>query len=377
MVVVALVLAFVGAVVPFAPRRADATGSADVSLVASYLATLVQPDGSVLDPWAFPPAPSVTATVDVALALAEAGTQPAALGSTLAYIEANVPAYVTEIGTNTTGRYAYLIMLAVATGHDPRSYGIAHTDLVAGLQSRYAIEEPGLYGPINSYASVMIHSLALLALHAAGAAIPADAIAWLERQQCETANNSQGGWQPYRAPAGGVLAVCDVSDGSSYAGADSNSTAFALQALAALGRTSTFSAANTWLASLLASDPTPSGGFGQFIGDENDPNSSALIVQALVAMGEDPLAAPWIQSVTPLQSLASWIIRSGSEAGAVASPYSGGYGDFFATYQAVWGLAMQPFPLIPVQVIDPPSTTTTTVDAAATSVPTVAPTFTG
>ena len=92
-------------------------------------------------------------------------------------------------------------------------------------------------------------------------------------------------------------------------------------------------------------------------------------------MGDDPLAGRWTQaSVTTLQSLASWIIRGGSEDGAVASPYSGGYSDFFATYEAVWGLAMQPFPLIPVQVIEPPSTTTST---ASVGVAVVAPAFTG
>lgn len=362
--VVLFVLAILVAV-PVGQRRAAAATSPDVELVASYLATLVQPDGSVLDPWAYPPAASVTATVDVALALAEAGTQPAALGSTLAYIEANLVAYVTEEGTNTTGRFAYLIMLAVATGHDPRSYGATHLDLVAGLQSRFGIEEPGLYGPVNEYASVMIHSLALLAMHAAGETVPAGAIAWLESQQCETANSSLGGWQAYRAPAGGGLDPCELSSSTTYEGADANSTAFAIQALAATGSTSRFPAALGWLAALQGSAITPTGGFGQFIGDDADPNSTALVIQALVAMGDDPLAAKWTPaSVTPLQSLATWIIRAGGEAGGVSSPYSSGYADFFASYQALWGLAQQPFPLVPVLVIDPPTTTGPKEDAA-------------
>lgn len=369
---------------PVGVRRAEAVVTADVELVAGYLATLVQPDGSVLDPWAFPATASVTATVDVALALAEAGTQPAALGRTLAYIEANTPAYVTEVGTNTTGRFAYLIMLAVATGHDPRAYGAARTDLVAGLQGRYSMPtggEAGLYGPINSYASVMIHSLAILALHAAAEPVPVEAITWLESQQCPAGNNSAGGWQPYRAPSGGGLTPCDVSSSLTYGGADANSTAFAMQALLATGHPTSSPAASTWLQSLQASAPTPSGGFGQFIGDDADPNSTALVIQALVAMGDDPLAGTWTHaSIDPLQSLASWIIRGGSEDGGVASPYSAGYSDFFATYQAVWGLAMQPFPLIPVQVIDPPPTTVTPPTSAlvdGASLVEVPPAFTG
>ena len=364
----------VGVLLPMGARRAGAATSPDVELVASYLATLVRPDGSVLDPWAIPAAPSVTATVDVALALAKAGSQPEALGRTLAYIEANVDAYVTEVGTNTTGRFAYLIMLAVATGHDPRAYGGSRVDLVAGLRDRYSTEEPGLYGPVNPYASVMIHSLALLAMHAAGEPVPADAIAWLVDQQCDTANNSLGGWQAYRAPAGGGRAPCGVSSGTSYEGADANSTGFALQALARLGATGGFASAGAWLTSLQASAATPTGGFGQYVGDDADPNSTALIIQALVAMGDDPLAARWTPaSSTPLQSLSSWIVRSGPETGAVSSPWSSGYSDFFATYQALWGLALQPFPLVPVLVIDPPTTGPVTDPTPFE----VAPSFTG
>ena len=53
------------------------------------------------------------------------------------------------------------------------------------------------------------------------------------------------------------------------------------------------------------------------------------------------------------------MIPAGLDAGALASPFSDGFADPFATYQGVWGLALQPFPfaaavVAPVPVVPQP-----------------------
>ena len=81
---------------------------------------------------------------------------------------------------------------------------------------------------------------------------------------------------------------------------------------------------------------------------------------------------------TPFASLASWQITSGAEAGALASPYSGGFADFLATTQGVWGLALQPLPFPQVPTPPPSSTTTTTTaPSGGTGGTVVTPAFTG
>jgi len=365
----AFVLA-VTVLVGLAPAGRAGASLAQAQQVGDYLALQVQGDGSVIEPYSA--LPSVTMTVNVALGLAVAGNHPVELGLALSHVEANTTAYVTEAGQNLTGRYAWLIMLAVATDGDPTAFGADRIDLVAGLQSYYGSEEPGLYGPTNEYASVMNHSLALLALDAAGIAPPAEAIDWLEAQQCEAGGNEVGAWEAYRGPQGSGLVPCAVSTVTDYESPEVNSTSFAIQALAVLGRTSSFSAARTWLADLQATATGADGGVGQFMGDASDPNSTALLLQAIVALGDDPTAPPWgTVGIGPLGSLATWLLTTGPEAGGLSSPYSAGYADLYATYQGVWGLIPRAFPLIPVEIVDPPSTTATSGSNR------LAPTFTG
>jgi hypothetical protein len=320
--------------------------------------------------------------VNVALALATTGNEPVAIERALGYIEANTTAYLSEPTANTVGRYGWLLVLADATDRDPRAFGADGTDLVTGILGQYEIEEAGLFGPVNTFGSAFNQALSIIGLVAAGEAPPADAVTWLRDQQCDGSTTSVGGWQPYRAPSGGGLEPCVDSDGATFAGADANSTAFAVQALAALGDTTPIPAAVTWLHELQVTTGGAPGGFGQYVGDPADPNSTAVVVQAIVAAGEDPAGSGWAAGGgTPLSSLATWQISSGAEAGALASPYSAGFADLFATYQGVWGLAQVAFPL-PASTPTTPSTPTTTPgEGTPTGGPavaaTVTPSFTG
>ena len=105
------------------------------------------------------------------------------------------------------------------------------------------------------------------------------------------AQDSDGGWD-YE----------DVKDDTTnlYDTSDTNSTAMVLMALDATGDHSCDTGALTWLAGQQDSD----GGFPYQPGAGSDSDSTALVVQAVIATGGDPFAAPWtVDGVTPLAYL--------------------------------------------------------------------------
>jgi len=357
---------------------ASAVASPQAEAASAWLAGLVGPDGYVANPYSTEP--SLTWTANLAVSLATTGNEPAALQRALDLLASEVDAYIAEGTSDPAGRISWLILLVDATGGDPRSFG-GH-DLVADLATRYEVAEPGLYGVVDDYTPVTNQALAILALAAAGEPIPTDALTWLLDQQCTAPASAAGAWQGYRGPDGGGLEPCQESTALNFTSADSNSTAFAVQALQAIGTTDPVGPALTWLAGMQDATPGPAiGGFGQRPGDIADPNSTALVIQAIVAAGQSPTGGGWtVDGGNPLTSLQSWIITSGDEAGALASPYSGGFADTFATYQGVWGLAQVAFPL-PVPTPSAPTTTTTTAPTPTTDGSTrpdvVNPAFTG
>ncbi len=340
---------------------ATAASSPDADAAAAWLATQVAPDGSV----SYTGTPSVNWSVNVALALATTGTQPAALDSALGYIATHVEEYVTSGAADLPGRLGYLILLVDATGGDPGAFGTPATDLVQRLQDLYESTEPGFYGAPDPYTAVTDQSLAIMALLAAGETVPAAAVSWLTDQQCRggaTPASAVGGWEPYRAAVGGVLPDCVAPDAGTFTGPETNSTAFAVEALSAVGTTGPVPVALDFLRSAQTTSGAGVGGFAFYPGSFADPNSTAVIIQALVAAGEDPTGAPWTAGgATPLDSLASWIVPTGdADAGALASPYSGGFADLYATYQGVWGLTLTAFPFTMPLGVEPTTTTTTT-----------------
>jgi hypothetical protein len=167
----------------------------------------------------------------------------------------------------------------------------------------------------------------------------------------------------------------------SVTGPDSNSTALAVEALAAAGVMPPNDALG-----FLDSTQDPSGGWGFISGVDVDPNSTALVIQALVSRGEDPETAPWVEGgESPYDSLLSWQIGGDADpldVGGFASPFSDGFPDQFATQQAVWGVAGLAFPFGPV-VFNSSNDTSTTApsstspDGGATGAVPVRPRLTG
>ncbi|MDT0346311.1 prenyltransferase/squalene oxidase repeat-containing protein [Streptomyces litchfieldiae] len=144
----------------------------------------------------------------------------------------------------------------------------------AFAQSPAAAEPPaGLFGDADpSYDGVWRQSVALLAHHTAGYTPAGEAVDWLTGQQCD-----DGSFLSYRPdpaqPCG------DVS------GADTNATALAVQALAALGgHEAAVDSALTWLTGVQNAD----GGWSFNPGGASDANSTALVIGAFAAAGQQP-----------------------------------------------------------------------------------------
>lgn len=131
----------------------------------------------------------------------------------------------------------------------------------------------GLYGTADpTYDGVWRQSVALLAQRTTGVTPAAGAVSWLTGQQC-----ANGAFAAFRAdPAKGCDAKLMV---------DTNSTAAAVQALAALGgHEAATDKAVGWLKSVQNAD----GGWGYTPGGASDANSTSVVAGALTATGQQP-----------------------------------------------------------------------------------------
>lgn len=147
------------------------------------------------------------------------------------------------------------------------------TPAVAASPSPSPSLPSGLYGSTDpTYDGVWRQSLALIAQHGVDVEPAAAAVDWLAGQQC-----ANGAFAAYRAtPA----KACDAK-----LMVDTNSTAAAVQALAALGGHDTATAkAVTWLKSVQNKD----GGWGYAPGGASDADSTSVVIGALTAAGDAP-----------------------------------------------------------------------------------------
>ncbi|MEU8683037.1 prenyltransferase/squalene oxidase repeat-containing protein [Streptomyces sp. NPDC048611] len=131
----------------------------------------------------------------------------------------------------------------------------------------------GLYGSKDpQYDGVWRQSLALLAQDTVGLRPAGSAVRWLVGQQC-----ADGSFSAFRADPG---KACDAKTMR-----DTNQTAAAVQALAALGgQSDTVRKAVGWLKSVQNDD----GGWSSVPGSASDANSTSVVIGALAAAGEKP-----------------------------------------------------------------------------------------
>jgi hypothetical protein len=323
--------------------------------------------------------PSWGVTLDAALALAAAEVGAAQIDAVWAAILADRDVAVAVGGVDDPGRLARVILLAEVLGEDPRAVGAAPgDDLVARLEAtrRTTGADEGLFGAADPlYDGAFRQGYALAALVAAGAAPDATAVQWLLGQQCLGAD--EGAWMPYRADT----SVPCAFDGALYVGPDTNATAAAITGLDAVGQgAEAVGSALDWLDSA----QEPDGGWAQLAGFGTDPNSTALVIQALLAVDEAGSARFADQGATPLAALLSFQLGCTSPAadqGAFTFPGSNDAPNSFATVQAVPAAAGVPAVFTPSSISEgvtpldcTPATTTTTTSPTSTTSSTVAPT---
>lgn len=288
----------------FAAGASLATYGAHATAALRYLNGSLKSDGS-LDS-------SPGETEDFLLGAAAAGYDPSTVGtcagrSSYSYLAANVDAASKDAGST-----AKLILALVAGRWDPGTFG--GRDLLGHLGGFYD-PATGEYGDGSTFGQ----SLAILALVAAGRPVPAAAVGHLNGLQ-----DTDGSWN-YQAVA------------NSTAG-DTNSTAIALMALVAAGNRSRVGAALTWLHRQQGTD----GGFPYqaAAGAVSDPDSDALVLEALTAVHESPAAASWtIGGHTVLDD----IVRHQAANGGFTYPGNAAP-DTFTTSQVPMALERVPYP---------------------------------
>ena len=331
-----------------------------------WLAAQVGADGSV----AVGGSPSPGATLQTALALATAGVDRPTFERTVGWLTAHVDTVTGTGASADAGAVGYLLLVATAAGMTPTSFG--GVDLVARLAGTLGTwnhtTDPGLYGPGDpTYDGTFRQSIAVLGLLAAGAPVPAAAVAWLTDRQCGTSDPMiRGGWEPYRLAAD----ACTAGDPTAFTGVDTNDTAIAATALTAVGTPPAIDPL-AWFGQVQNS----TGGWGYLAGLPDDPNSDALVIQALAALGAHPPTGWAKAGGTPFTSLLGFQLgcaAAPADQGAFTFPGTDGAPNALATEQAVWGAMARPFPLSGVSFTDAPvpcQVPVTTVPGVTTTVP--------
>jgi len=357
--------------------QVSAVTTTDSTRTSDWLAAQVGPDGAVNVPGET--FSTTTQTMYVANGLAASGQHRDALARAMGYIALHVEDWVVNDGSGSTvapqgtdlpERLGELILLIHAVGGDPTSFGSPATNLLARAQALYSVSETGFYGYQEPYSAVQDQSFVVMALIAIGSMPPSAAVQWIVDHQCIGGTNpagALGGWQAFRTSSGNVLNDCDAPDSLNYVGADTNSTAFAVQALMAAGQTAAIPSALTFLHAAQTASGPQTGGFPWFTGGDPDPNSTALVIQALLASGESPTGEAWaVNGSSPFSILSSWQITTpGADFGSIYASWQPGVPSLLATYQGLWGLTLTafPFPVLPAM--------------PAPDAPPVVPTFTG
>jgi hypothetical protein len=341
-----------------APPSTDHLNNAQAA--AAWLASQVNADGYI--PSAFPPfGPDYSTTAQAVPALVAAGVGGDTVTRVLTYLGAHVDDFASSGGDDKPGALAYLILAAHAGGADPTAFGAPATDLVARLKSTE--QQSGLFGVQDAtFDGAFRQGLSFLALVAAGDAPDDNAVDWLVGQQC-----TSGLWMAYRAD---TQVPCSTPDPSDFTSPDTNSTALAVLALAAVDQSGPAGDG----AAALDAVRNSAGGWGLSAAAEQptDANSTGLVADALLATSGGPDA----DGLAAIESLQLGCDAAATDRGGIAFQDfgSGLFPDAFATVQAVPALAEQVLPVGPAtvtagvpDVCAAPTTTSTT--APPTSAP--------
>jgi len=307
-----------------------------------YIRTLQNIGGGFPD---FGATSSPGATIDAVFAFAATGVDPKTVTRSGAspddYLSAQAATYSATAG----GAAAAKLALAVATLD-------LNASLFGGINTLAVMEAN--YNPANGQygANIFAQILFMLAEASLSRPVPVAAIAYLESSQ-----RPDGGWE--------------YSVGW---GTDTNTTSLAVRALIAAGVPAADPDINEAIV-FLHNSQQPDGGFPYDplspFGTNSDANSTAFVIQAIVAAGQSLDAdGPWDAGggKTPLTALLSF---QNPDTGALQ--YFG-TDSAFATYQGVPGLMLSAYP--EQQTYDPPSSATATSSPTATDTATPSATAT-
>jgi hypothetical protein len=221
---------------------------------------------------------------------------------------------VASYAATNAGRAGKLAVALAGVGQDPQSFN--GLNLVISLTNYYSATT-GAFDEAD-----INQAWAMLGWRAASQTVPISATHYLVAKATAT-----GGWE--WVPGWG---------------SDTNSTALAIQALVAGGECITSPNIANGLV-YLKSAQNDDGGFTydpqSAWGTDSDTNSTAWVVQTLLALGEDPTSTKWmVNSSTPISYLLSMQLADGS------FEWQTGFGsNLLATQQVIPALLGRPFPL--------------------------------
>ena len=215
------------------------------------------------------PESSVGATADTLIAIAATGDNAimwtAGGQSALDYLKANVASI------SKAGDLGKAVLALIASSQNPRT--CCGTDLVAQLEGMIAAD--GKIGGESDF--INEHCFAMLALSSASRPVPAASIHYLLSQQTEDGSWSWNG---------------DTAAGSG----DNNTAAMVVVALSAAGVPADNAQIQKAIAKLHGQQNSD-GGFPYISpspwGTDSDANSTAVVIWALLAAGEDPGGVDW------------------------------------------------------------------------------------
>lgn len=297
----ALMLSTALAPVPvYAGIRSDAATDAGAK-AATWLVSKQERDGGFGN--GFAPGSDLSATAEGVVALSAAGKNAAQVKSAAGRTPLDFLASQMARRKLTTGQAARIALAVTAAGQNPQRFGFRNLTrmILAGYNA-----ETGVIGE-----NVFAHSLSLIALVNAGVKPPTKAITTLESLQ-----DKSGGWSFMGSGA-----------------PDVDTTALAVQALIASGRSPKDAVIERALG-YLKSVQNKDGGFPyqnpSDYGTETNANSTAQVVQALIAAGIAPEA--WAaESGNPLSAL----IALQQPSGSITYQASMGGDNMLATIQAI------------------------------------------
>jgi hypothetical protein len=316
-----LLAALVGSLhtVAAAPSAAPNTAAADKAL--AWMRSQQGADGSF-------PGFGAGSTADAVYAIAARGDDPNTYtkdGKSPLDFLASKAADLTKTAGG-TAKLALAVSLAGKDAHNFAGLNLANTI------NNFVDPATGHYGQDVTGQALVI--LALVAMQSAG---HPDTFNWLMAQQ-----GPEGGWS--------------FSGDQKPGAADTNTTGLVLQALGSVPAGALFKAQTDKALAYLHTQQNADGGFPYAQGDPNssasDANSTALVVMALVAMGEDPAGAAWSKGgKTPATALLAFQNASGAFRYQMDQPDDNGG----ATYQAVPALLERALPFTSTPPVSVPS----------------------